>query len=344
MMDPKHELLDLSRAFQEMLEKCPRDYEALVRTTRWGEGPIFALGEASSYYLALSAGHALESLLAWPVVVRTASEFVAYGLPLLRPRSIVLAFPENTGSEELLEAARSAHSGGAVVLSVMPDPTTALARASDGVFRLGAGAVTGIKTLLLGQVGVHLIALVAAGVLKRHAPQLDALEREFKNLPHHVDWLLAQLGDAVRSFASELRAARQVRFAGAGCYHPVALQAAYLVKKVGSLAAQGFDSTELVDALPPALGREDALTILSGSRCRMKKKNHQLAADFEAGGAKLIAVTDANDRELADRSALAILLPVLTEMVGAILSLVLVASVAAEIAREDGRKQKTATT
>jgi hypothetical protein len=49
---------------------------------------------------------------------------------------------------------------------------------------------------------------------------------------------------------------------------------------------------------------------------------------------RILSVTDRNDRELADRSHFALLLPTLTEIVGSTLSLVLAEWLAVRAARE----------
>ena len=67
------------------------------------------------------------------------------------------------------------------------------------------------------------------------------------------------------------------------------------------------------------------MVFVSGSRCRLKKKVHQAAAQARTEGAKIFSLTDAEDRELAERSLIALLVPPLTEMSGSIVTHVLLA-------------------
>lgn len=324
---------------RETLAKGRAEYEALIRKTRWGDGPIYVVGSGPSYLAGLTATYAFEGLLGWPVVARSASIFETYTLPVLRPRSVVLAVSHSTQSEGTVEAARAARSRGAVVLALTANPAGPLAQVADGVFllRVGGESEAGVKTMVSQQAAANFISLVAARVLKRHHPGLDDLEEEFEKLPSHVEWVFTQLADAVRSLACELRGSRRLGVVGAGFYHPAALLGALLMRRLAGIQVEGYEVSEFQHSILPSLDPQALVGFLSGSRCRLKKDVHQVAARVKQAGRKIVSVTDSNDRELADRSTLALLLPTLTEMVGSTLTLVLLAWVVSLVARERGQ-------
>jgi DNA-binding MurR/RpiR family transcriptional regulator len=76
---------------------------------------------------------------------------------------------------------------------------------------------------------------------------------------------------------------------------------------------------------------------VSGSRLRIKREVHQAAAQIKLKGARLITLTDTNDRELVDRSEIAILVPPLSEVGGSILALALLELLASQVARSPER-------
>jgi DNA-binding MurR/RpiR family transcriptional regulator len=76
---------------------------------------------------------------------------------------------------------------------------------------------------------------------------------------------------------------------------------------------------------------------VSGSRLRIKREVHQAAAQIKPKGARLITLTDTNDRELVDRSEIAILMPPLNEVGGSILALALLELLASQVARSAER-------
>lgn len=339
-MDARQEILGLPRALEETLVMGRIEYEALVRRTRWGEGPIFVVGSGPAYLVALTAVCGFEALLGWPVVARPTPVFGAYCLELLRPRSVVLAVAGPEDAEETLDVLRAARARGAVVLAVTSDAASPLAQAAEGVFlaRSGESSGSGVKALVVGAAAVALVSLVAASVLKRPHPRLDELEEEFVKLPGHVEWVLTQMTEAVRSLASEFRGARALRFAGAGFYQAAAHQAAFVVRRLAAREVRALDFSEFPDDAGAAPGTGEVVAFLSGSRCRLKRDAERMAARAVGSGARVISLTDANDRELAERSALAVRLPILPETTGSTLALALVSSVAAQMARDEGRK------
>ena len=337
-MDIRQEILDIPRALRETLEKGRPEYEALVRRTRWADGPIYVLGSGAAQRVGLTGTYAFESLLGWPVIARSASDFATYSLSVLRPRSVVLAVSKSGESAETLETARAARARGAVLLGLTNNPTSSLAALADGVFLIRAGAEPWpeIKTCVCLHAAISYIGLVAAQTLKRHHPLLDGLEEEFATLPGHAEWVLTQLADAVRSFASALKVFRRLCVVGGGFYHPVALQCARLLRQLAGIHTEGLAPVE-PDTSLETMDREVGIIFLSGSRCRASKKVRELAAAMRKAAGNIFSVTDGNDRELVDRSMLAVLLPTLSEMVGSVLTLVLLGWVAYQTAREQGR-------
>jgi glucosamine--fructose-6-phosphate aminotransferase (isomerizing) len=335
-VDIKQEIMDIPRALREMLEKGRPEYETLVRNTRWGDGPIYLTGSGSSIPAALTGAYALESLSGWPVVARPAAGFAAYSAAVLRPRSVVLAISGGEECEEVLAAARTAKSRGAILLVLAENPDDPLARIADGVFRLRLGKEVerGFKRVVLQQAGLSYIALLAARILKRPHPQFDALQQEFEKLPGQVEWVLNQLPDAVRSLASELNRLRNLDVLGEGFYHPAALQGAFWLRRLAEVPAVGSELSEFSYGAAGKLDGDSAVLILSGAGCRLKKQVHEVAQRLKTAGARILCITDSNDRELIARAALALLLPTMSEMVGSVLTLALVGWVAYQAARE----------
>jgi len=141
--------------------------------------------------------------------------------------------------------------------------------------------------------------------------------------------MLHQISDAVSSFASELAASRRVYVLGGGFYHPSALQAEHLFRELGS-CAQALDPTE--SGSLDRLERNSVLLAVSGSRCRVKNSIHEALKRTSHSGVKILSITDSNDRELTGISALAVLLPTLSEMVGAVVASSLIHYVAYQMA------------
>ena len=242
-MDIKQQIHDTPRALRETLEKAKLDYDSLVRRVRWGEGPIFIVGNGASFYSALAGVYAFESLLGWPVIARPALEFAAYSAPIIKARSVFLAVSNSGESRETLYAVRVARDHGAQVLALTNNPASALAAAADLVFLLRAGEASraGLQTILAQQAALSFLALVTARALKRHHRQLDALEDEFTKLPASIELIQTQLLDAARALANEIKDLSHLWIMGGGSYHPAALHGASLLR-AASIPAVGVDA------------------------------------------------------------------------------------------------------
>ncbi|MGD0697732.1 MAG: SIS domain-containing protein [Terriglobia bacterium] len=329
-MDIRQQVLDTPRALRETLEKGRPEYEALVRRVRWGDGPIFIVGSGASFLSALTGVYAFESLLGWPVMARPALEFQAYSASVMRLRSVFLAVSNSGETRETLDAAGAARARDAQVLALTNNPASALAAAADFVFLLRAGEASkpGLQTVLAQQAALGFLALVAARVLKRHHRQLDVLEEEFTKLPATVELIRTQLADATNALARELKSVAHLWIVGGGFYHPVALHGARLLRKFAGMQADGVDAAGAGNDFSYPGGEGSAVLFLSGSACRVKKETHARAQQAKKAGVKVLAVTDANDRELANASTLTLMLPSSTEMVGSTLALALLELVA----------------
>lgn len=341
-MDLRQEILDTPRAFGETLEKGRPEFEALVRQTRWGDGPLYLTGSGPSYLAALEGVYAFETLVGWPVVARSAESFAAYALPLFQPRSVLVAISRSGETEATLAVARAARAQGAHVLALTHQASSTLAGVSEGTFlvRGGETAESGLQRTFLLHAAVTYLAWLAARVLKRHHPQLDVLEAEFRKLPEQLEWVFTQLSDASATLAEALRPFRALWVVGGGFYHPTALQAARALGELAQLSAQGCSVEEFLDRSTPLESAEAAVLLVSGSRCRARKALHQAAE--RSGRSRVFALTDSNDRELADASALAALVPQVSEPVGACLALGFLQAVACQAAGKRARSGRKA--
>lgn len=330
-MSGKQDLANLPRTLSDTLEKDRPEYEALLRRTRWGEGPVYVLGAGTSWYATLSGAYSFEVLAGWPVVARSPRAFAAYSLTLLKPSAVVVAISSAGETRCLVEVARAATARGASLLALTSKPESALAKLAGGVFRLRTDA-EGSPAMVCEQAVMSYLGLLAARIFRKHQPQFDLLEQEFRDLPERMEWALAQMPDAIRSLAVALLEHRRVWVLGGGFYFPSALQAADLFRRLG-IDARALDMAELGDRGEEVADRDAAVLTLSGSRCRLKKDLHEVLRHARQSKIKVFAVTDSNDAELVAACDLTLLLPCLAEPIGAILAGFLIHCVAEDAAR-----------
>jgi DNA-binding MurR/RpiR family transcriptional regulator len=327
-MVAKQEIVNLPRTLADTLEKGQPEYEAVLRRTRWGEGPIYLLGGGATWSASLAGVHAFETLPGWPAVARSPAGFAAYSMTLLRPGLVVIAISPPSESSPVWEVARAARARGATLLVLTNKPESPLAGMAGGVVRLRTDS-EGNGARVCEQAAISYLGLSAARIFRRHQAQFEVLAEEFRKLPAELEWMLHQMSDAVSSFASELAVSRRVYVLGGGFYYPSALQAEHLFQELGG-CAQALDPIE--SGSLDRLDRESVVLAISGSRCRVKNRIREALQRIGNSGVKILSITDSNDRELTGISTLAMQLPHLTEMVGAVVANFLIHCVAYQMA------------
>lgn len=332
-MHGRPEIQDIPRALRQTLDKAKPEYTELIRRARRGEGPIYICPCGASSSVSLIGRYAFESMVGWPVVTRAASVFQNYSSSLLQPRSILLVISASGDAPEALDLARLARARGAFLLALTNNPNSELAKAAQGVILTRAEPAEDTPAIAACQhLALTYLAWVAAQTLKRPLPELASLEEEFEKLPGHAEWAFIHLAKAIRSLASELRTKTGSWVVGGGFFHPAALQCAARIRELATLHSWGMGAAEFRRRPSAAGPNQDAVLLLSGSRSKSKREIHQCASQARIERLGVLSITDPDDRELADRSDLAVLTPSLSEVVGSTLVLILVEWLAVEAA------------
>jgi glucosamine--fructose-6-phosphate aminotransferase (isomerizing) len=329
-METRAKIQETPRFLRDTLEKGAHDYEALVRSVRWGEAPTYICGCGPSLPMGMAGAYLFEWIAGLPALARSAQVLEAYSGSTLRPRAILLVISASGEDPEALEIAHLARSRGAIPLALTRHAEGSLAKACEGVFLTREEGVEDSAAAAICQLAaLSSIAITAASLLKHSSPGLEWLQDELKGLPAQLEWSFTQLRDALRSLAQELRTQERFWLVGGGLYHPVVVRAAWRLAAFGEMHAQGIEASQFSSGPLPHLRRGEAVMFVSGSRLKVKRLMQQAAILIKVKGARLISLTDSDDRELVDRSEMAILLPHLSEVGGSMLALALLELMAA---------------
>ena len=321
-METRANILEIPRLLRDTLEKGAHEYETLIRRVRWGESPVYICGGGASLPLGAAGAYLFEWLAGWPALARSAQVFEAYSALALRARSVLLVISASGEDPELLETVRLARSRGAVPLALTRTADSPLAKACEGVFLTrDEGAEDSAAAAVCQLAALCRIALAAARLLKRSSSGVENLEEELKRLPEQIEWCFTQLRDALRSLAIELRALDRFWLVGGGLYHPVVVRMAWRFRASWEIPSVGTEASSFFYGPLPRLRRGEAALFVSGSRLRAKRLVREAAAQFKVNGGKLFSITDTNDRELVNRSEMAVLLPPASEVAGSVLAL-----------------------
>jgi len=334
-MDTRAKILEIPRLLRDTLEKGMHEYETLIRHVRWGEAPIYLCGCGASLPLGMAGAYLFEWLAGWPALARSAKVFEAYTVSTLRPRAVLLLISASGEDPEALELARLARSRGGVPLAVTRRADSPLAKACEGVFLTrDEGAEDSAAAAVCQLAALSSIAVKTARLLKRSRAELEPLEDELARLPGQLEWCFTQLWDALRSLAKQLCALDWLWLVGGGLYHPIVVRGAWRLSTSGAIHAQGVEVSQFCSGPLSHFRHDEVAMLVSGSRLRIKKPLHQAAIQIKVKGARLISLTDTNDRELVDRSEMAILVPPLSEVGGSMLAMALLELLARACAKQ----------
>jgi DNA-binding MurR/RpiR family transcriptional regulator len=319
-MGNRQPIQEIVGALRVTLDKAHAEYGALARKVRWGEGPVYVCGVGNCAALGPAAGYAFETFPGWPVVAHPVEVFQSYGLSLLQPRRVLVMISAGGEWPEAQELARHAQDRGCALAVLTHTPESPLVKFADQVFLTGVeGDADSPAAAVCMHAALNLLAFEAMRMLKKPQPWWEAVQKDFDLLPEKLDWVFTQLPSIVRTAAAELARAPRLRVLGGGFYHYPAWQAAWRMRSLDSAHVWAVEAAEFLDA--HVAGRDDMLLLLSGSHSKMKKVLHRCAAQARVKGARVLSLTDSNDRDLAEGSDLGIFIPPLLEAPSSTLTL-----------------------
>ena len=267
---------------------------------------MVACGTAS--YACDVAKYAIEKFARIPVQVELSHEF-RYRDPIITPNTLIVAVSQSGETMDTLMATRYAKEHGAKVFAICNTQGATLARESDAVIYTHAGpevAVASTKALVAQITAGYLLALFLANgqATDRGATphaELRKLGLELLKMPARVTKVLANL-DAVRALGKEMANEKSVLFLGRNVGFPVAMEGALKLKELAYIHAEGFAAGELKHG-PIALIEEGQPVIVIVPSPRDADSLHPKVIsniqEIRARGAKVIAIAEEGDKEVA---------------------------------------------
>jgi DNA-binding MurR/RpiR family transcriptional regulator len=330
LMPTPPELITLPQALTEMMVKARAAYERAVRSVRWGELPIWAIGSARTLPAAGTLRHAFEDLLSWPTIVREASCFLEDSIGMMRPGSVVVVFADASGPPA--EAAQAARKRGAQVLVVRagiapPEDSEAGSTAAQespldlALPIVGAAPGGDLGAACLQHAAAAQLALVCARQLTRPEARLERWEADWRDLPSQLDRIVGLLGDGVASLSRELEPLSPILVVGGGYYSAAARRVSALARQQVRRPVVGLDLASVDGGWLQVLNPKSGLLLLSGSTGRAAKAAIEFAGQVKERGCPLFVLTGSNHHDLIRQARLSLMLPEVGELPGSILAL-----------------------
>ena len=300
---------------------------------------MVACGTAS--YACDVAKYAIEKYSRIPVQVELSHEF-RYRDPIVTKNTLIVAVSQSGETMDTLMATRYAKEQGAKVLAICNTQGATLARESDAVIYTHAGpevAVASTKALTAQITAGFLLALfLGAGREQLSTSELRNLGLELLKMPAHVTEVIENL-DLARKLGKEMANAKSVLFLGRNVGFPIAMEGALKLKELAYIHAEGFAAGELKHG-PIALIEEGQPVIVIVPSQRDAESLHPKVIsniqEIRARGAKVIAIAEQGDNQVADYAEHVIFVPQSESMFAPILTVIPLQIFALELSTAKG--------
>jgi glucosamine--fructose-6-phosphate aminotransferase (isomerizing) len=264
----------------------PIDPATLPRLTIVAAGTSFYAGVVAKYWLEHVAGVLVE--------VDIASEF-RYREAEMPAGGAALFISQSGESLDTLMALRYARQKDQVILALVNQPESSIAREADVVLPTRAGTEIGVastKAFTTQLMALAVLTLDWAGQRGRLS------ENEISDRLHALSALPELIGDmlsnlsAYQPIAHALAQARDVLYLGRGTSYPIAMEGALKLKELSYIHAEGYAAGEMKHG-PIALIDEGVPVVMVAPSDALFEKTASNAREVLARGGRVILLSDA---------------------------------------------------
>jgi len=287
------------------------DVASLLADWAIPEGEILIAASGSSRHSGLAAEIMLEDLCGLAVDVEYASEYSCRGgnskAELRHPSVLVLS--QSGETSDTLAALREARLRGQKTLAITNAAASTMASEADVSMPLAAGiekAIPATKSFTCQLAVLYLLALYEGARLGRiDAGSLALYVREVEALPATIEAQLDGWRDQMALLANKYRSANTFLYLGRGIHYAIAREGALKLKEASYVHAEGYPTGELKHG-PNALVSDSVPLVVLATVDRALdasvfryEKTLQLLRDMQAQGARVIAIANSGDEQVA---------------------------------------------
>jgi len=275
-------------------------------------GEVLIAASGSSRHSGLYAEILLEDLCGLAVDVEYASEYSLRGGEDLRHPSI-LVLSQSGETSDTLAALEEARLRGQKTLAITNHAASTMAHLADVSMPLAAGvekAIPATKSFTCQLAVLYLLALYEGARLGRmDAAALSAHIDELLAVPGKIQAALDGWRVQMAALASKYKSAATFLYLGRGIHYAIAREGALKLKEASYVHAEGYPVGELKHGPNALVSDRVPLVVLATvdrtlpASVLRYEKTLQLLGDMKAQGAKVIAIANVNDHDIAALAA-----------------------------------------
>ena len=287
--------------------------EVAVMLAGWPNpaGEILIAASGSSRHSGLYAEILLDDLCGLAVDVEYASEYSCRGGPnfvdIRHPSVLVLS--QSGETSDTLAALGEARRRGQKTLAITNHPASTMAHLADVSMPLAAGvekAIPATKSFTCQLAVLYLLALYDGARLGRmDAARIAGHIEELLAVPGKIEAALDGWRQQMAELAKKYKPAVTFLYLGRGIHYAIAREGALKLKEASYVHAEGYPAGELKHGPNALVSDRVPLVVLATVDRTLEasilryEKTLQLLGDMKAQGAKVIAIANRDDEQIA---------------------------------------------
>ena len=253
---------------------------------------ILMVACGTAFYACQTAKYWLEQMAGIPVEVDIASEFRYRNAPI-GPKMLAIFVSQSGETADTLAALRHVATR-SQILSVVNVPESSIARESDVVLPIHAGAEIGVASTKAFTCQLLVLAILTLRAARDRGQIDDAAFAEHLSELRAVPGLVSQAlaaSDELEVTGEKLAEAQDVLFLGRGQMFPIAMEGALKLKEISYIHAEGYASGELKHG-PIALIDRNVPVIVMAPQDALFDKTVSNMQEVMARGGQIVLISD----------------------------------------------------
>lgn len=277
----------------------------------------------TSLHAAMVGKYIIEDFCGIPVEVEASSEYI-YRKTITDKNTLVIGVSQSGETADTITAIRLAKKKGSHILIVTNRPDSTMAREADSLVPVNAGievSVAATKSYMAQLISFYLLAIYMAEVKgSMDKKELSDLKHELILLPQKIDKVLTSK-ESIQRVARKFSSFKDFIFVARGINFPTALEGALKLKEISYINATGYSAGELKHG--PIAMLDDSMPVLAIlMKGKVFEKILSNAEEAKARNARMIALTDFEDKKLEDLFENIIKVPEISEILSPALAIV----------------------
>lgn len=282
---------------------------------------IIACG--TSMHAAMVGKYLIEDFCGIAVDVEASSEYI-YRKTVTDKNTLVVGVSQSGETADTITAIKQSKEKGSHILIITNRPDSTMAREADSLIPINAGievSVAATKSYTAQLISFYLLAIYMAEVKESANPVfLKELKREMVILPQKLERILANK-EEIQKCAKEYSNHKDFIYIARGINFPTALEGALKLKEISYINATGYPAGELKHG--PIAMLDETMPVLSIlMQGKVYEKILSNAEEAKARNAKLIALTNSNDKKLEELFDFIIKVPEVSEILSPVVAMI----------------------